>query len=98
MQPMTLTQVGLLLVEASKKAQKEKRASFQELLHALRPAGATASNLHVSRGSRWRTSRVCDPVPGKERQQRAGRDLGRLATLLLGQVLGSRVKPRLAFN
>ena len=37
MEPMTLTQVGLLLVEASKKVQKEKRASLQELLHVLRP-------------------------------------------------------------
>jgi hypothetical protein len=37
---MTLGQIGLMLVEASKKVPKEKRASFQELLHALQaPVG-----------------------------------------------------------
>jgi hypothetical protein len=37
---MTLDQWGLAIVAASKKVGKEKRASFQELLHALRtPVG-----------------------------------------------------------
>ena len=37
---MTLDQIGLMLVEASKKVPKEKRASFQEVMRLLRtPVG-----------------------------------------------------------
>ena len=37
---MTLDQIGLMLVEASKKVPKEKRASFQEIIRLLRtPVG-----------------------------------------------------------
>jgi len=37
---MTLDQIGLMLAQESKSVPKEKRASFQELLHALRtPVG-----------------------------------------------------------
>jgi len=33
---MTLDQIGLVLVEASKKVPKEKRASFQEVMRSLK--------------------------------------------------------------
>ncbi len=37
---MTLDQIGLMLVEASKKVPKEKRASFQEVMRSLKvPVG-----------------------------------------------------------
>lgn len=37
---MTLDQIGLMLVEASKKVPKEKRASFQEVMRCLKvPVG-----------------------------------------------------------
>jgi hypothetical protein len=37
---MTLDQIGLMLVQASKRVPKEKRASFQEVLRLLRtPVG-----------------------------------------------------------
>jgi len=37
---MTLDQIGLMLVEASKEVPKEKRASFQEVMRLLRtPVG-----------------------------------------------------------
>ena len=36
MQPMTLAEVGLVLVQASKRVPKEKRASFQEVMRLLR--------------------------------------------------------------
>ena len=37
---MTLDQIGLMLVEASKKVPKEKLASFQEVIRLLRtPVG-----------------------------------------------------------
>jgi hypothetical protein len=32
---MTLDQIGLMLVEASKRVPKEKRASFREVMHLL---------------------------------------------------------------
>ena len=37
---MTLDQIGLMLVQASKRVPKEKRASFQEVMRLLRrPVG-----------------------------------------------------------
>jgi hypothetical protein len=40
MEPMTLAEVGRVLVQASKRVPKEKRASFQEVMRLLRtPVG-----------------------------------------------------------
>ena len=40
MEPMTLAEVGLVLVQASKRVPKEKRASFEDLMRLARmPVG-----------------------------------------------------------
>jgi hypothetical protein len=52
---LTLDQWGLVLVAASKKVPKEKRASFQELLHALRtPVGGLGKGGQIESENRVR--------------------------------------------